>query len=117
MNKHFKEGRSHVIFTIPHLALPIGNYYAVTNSEHQPFPVNALVEFAPAIKPWDDDEEHVPEHLEFVSVYLLQPLFLSSDIGVSAHINTSCNLLELISDAQYETWVLNLKKQAAQGLL
>lgn len=111
------EGRSHIIFTVPHLALPIGNYYVVANSASQPFPVNALVEFAPAIKSWDDDEEDVPEHLEFVSVYLLQPLYLSSDIGVSAHINISCNLLELISEEQYEHFVLQLKRQAAQGLL
>lgn len=118
MNCHTKlrTGQSRVIFTIPRLTLSVGIGCEVVNSEFQPFPVSALISFEPYIR-GDDEEPTQEEYLEFESIYLLQPLYLNSNLGVSVHVNTDCNLLNVIDEKQYEEFILHLKRQAAQGLL
>lgn len=98
MNKSYTGGRSTALLLVKSLTIPVGE---MKLSAMTPFPMHIELEYWPYQKAADECEPDEPEFLELISATLLSPIFMTTFSGLTLSLDGRLNVLELLSDSQY----------------
>jgi hypothetical protein len=112
MNPNFQGGCSTALLLINSLTLQVGQ---MSLKSSVTFPVHVKLEYWPHVKANSFEEPDEPEFLEVYSVTLLSPLYMTNFTGLTMSLDSRLNLLDILSNYQYERLVAALLQPSTCG--
>lgn len=108
------QGRSRVMVGVPKLTLWINETDTCVETSHT-FVLDVGIYYESAIKPTEDDPG-CAEYVELLDAYLLTPLHLSNEDGVSVALSHKLNLINLLREHQYNAIIDCVKRETEDAL-